>query len=95
MILQSRKYFEKYYSIYPSTISTEKITVEYYTESGNSNFVNLDYVEDDEFLTLITSFKANERPLSMPKCNSRGICAKCKKKEHLAFNYPPKYEKNC
>ena len=35
--------------------------------------------------------KDNKRPLSMPEWISKATCLRCKKKGHLAFNYPPKY----
>ena len=36
--------------------------------------------------------KEAKRPLSMSDWISKAICRKCKKKGHLAFNCPPKYE---
>ena len=35
---------------------------------------------------------SSKGPPSMPKWVSKAICRKCKKKGHLAFNCPPKYE---
>ena len=36
--------------------------------------------------------KEAKRPPSMPDWVSKATCRKCKKKGHLAFNCPPKYE---
>ena len=33
--------------------------------------------------------KAQRRPPTMPEWVSKAICSKCKKRGHLAFNYPP------
>ena len=35
--------------------------------------------------------RGNKRPPSMPEWISKATCAKCKKKGHLAFNFPPKF----
>ncbi len=37
--------------------------------------------------------KTHKKPPSMPESISKVTCLKCKKKRHLAFNCPPKY--NC
>ena len=39
--------------------------------------------------------KQSKRPPSMPDWVSKVICSKCKKKGHLAFNCPPKYDNKC
>ena len=39
--------------------------------------------------------KQSKRPPSMPDWVSKVICSKYKKKGHLAFNCPPKYDNKC